>query len=1071
MSVSQSEAPAVGAGWSRFVQKGRSREVRRTLAFMVAVHLVQLPLLLVAVGVWESAYPQPDDVIAVRLLAAVGVACGLSRIFLALRAWGLIRARRADLGWLRRAGWGLRVTYLFAGLGIIGDIVAFWVIGAAHAPRVLTWFGYHAGEFVVPWFGAVSVVVSLLGVGTVVAVAYWPDITHPMYRSRIAEADGGGAGDADVLVDTPASLKVAEAERSEPAAAAKATGDDIIICCSGGGIRAAAFSLGGLQVLQDKGIYRKASAVVGVSGGGYTAAAHHVTRWNTAGSAAGTGELSGNWDLQPDWMPAYAADSPELHYLRRNTRYIMDNLGTVVRAVLSLTWGIAVNVILVLIAVGALGWLLGWLFLTSGRLTPGDGENGRATGDFGGSWGVDWQWIPWLCAAVLVVGAAAFATEKICDRVFTVAPRWRSRGQLVSKFGLIGGAVLAGLLLGLPWLVEWVNNSVAGSASAAARLAHQAGIVPDEICAQLYRQDSCGAPSGSVENRPSQQDSDLRAIVASVSAVVTSILAVLATLTGSGDAAKGQQGNVFSRLLRTLWGKFKDPVVPYLAVTVIAVVVLAALIRTVSLVVTDKQTIADWRTGLILAAALIAIRLLTEPNRTSLHQFFRERISNAFFVRRSSEFTVAPIDYHEPLRFSKAAPASGPRLVACAVANVSDPEVIPSQRGCTPFVFDDAHMGLTDRMLPNDFARRPSAMFEFAADYNYRDATIPAAVAMSAAAFSPLAGRENAKVGPYRVVLALGNARLGVWLPNPMWIDEISLLPRLLELGRHCEAASMWSWMGPLDRSYLLQTCAGIATVSRDDWEPIAQAATAQDRDAARRRVSTIGAGQWRRLKAVHVAPVYGSTEGELVGVGGSPARPSLPRRLWELGRSGFKKPGIFSLVQEAFGKGSVFDRFLYVTDGGHYDNLGLIEALRRRPDEIYVLDASNDPEDTFRALGQAMATAKMDLGAVVTIDPREMARLAQPHADAAWCSGTYRYVNGDTGRLHVAKAVLTGTDPWDIEAYRSVHPDFPRTNTGRQLYSEFDFEAYRALGHHAVSRLLEQTRPRPVPPAENFTS
>mgnify|MGYP000023482129 CR=1 FL=1 len=87
------------------------------------------------------------------------------------------------------------------------------------------------------------------------------------------------------------------------------------------------------------------------------------------------------------------------------------------------------------------------------------------------------------------------------------------------------------------------------------------------------------------------------------------------------------------------------------------------------------------------------------------------------------------------------------------------------------------------------------------------------------------------------------------------------------------------------------------------------------------------------------------------------------------------------------------------------------------------------------------------------------MARLAQPHADAAWCSGTYRYVNGDTGRLHVAKAVLTGTDPWDIEAYRSVHPDFPRTNTGRQLYSEFDFEAYRALGHHAVSRLLEQAK------------
>lgn len=146
-------------------------------------------------------------------------------------------------------------------------------------------------------------------------------------------------------------------------------------------------------------------------------------------------------------------------------------------------------------------------------------------------------------------------------------------------------------------------------------------------------------------------------------------------------------------------------------------------------------------------------------------------------MRRTDE-TVDPIDYSVRLRFSKAAPpdGKGPRLVSCAVANVSDQDLVPSRRGRTPFVFGHSRMGLTDRLLPEVAARRDSSLYEFAADEFYRDVTIPSAVAMSAAAFSPLAGRENVRVGPYRLVLALGNVRLGVWLPNQIWIDEWHLL-------------------------------------------------------------------------------------------------------------------------------------------------------------------------------------------------------------------------------------------------------------------------------------------------------
>ena len=122
-----------------------------------------------------------------------------------------------------------------------------------------------------------------------------------------------------------------------------------------------------------------------------------------------------------------------------------------------------------------------------------------------------------------------------------------------------------------------------------------------------------------------------------------------------------------------------------------------------------------------------------------MHQFFRERISEAFFVHRSSATTVGPIDYRQPLRFSEAGPGpgDGPRLVACAVANVTDSDLIPSKRGCTPFVFDDVQMGLTERMLPSRYARRASATYEFAADQNYRDATIPAAELTQMSAAKP----------------------------------------------------------------------------------------------------------------------------------------------------------------------------------------------------------------------------------------------------------------------------------------------------------------------------------------------
>jgi len=51
----------------------------------------------------------------------------------------------------------------------------------------------------------------------------------------------------------------------------------------------------------------------------------------------------------------------------------------------------------------------------------------------------------------------------------------------------------------------------------------------------------------------------------------------------------------------------------------------------------------------------------------------------------------------------------------------------------------------------------------------------------------------------------------------------------------------------------------------------------------------------------------------------------------------------------------------LYVNDGGHFDNLGIYELLRRRCQKIYSFDASEDKSYTYEALTAALRLARED--------------------------------------------------------------------------------------------------------------
>ena len=103
-------------------------------------------------------------------------------------------------------------------------------------------------------------------------------------------------------------------------------------------------------------------------------------------------------------------------------------------------------------------------------------------------------------------------------------------------------------------------------------------------------------------------------------------------------------------------------------------------------------------------------------------------------------------------------------------------------------------------------------------------------------------------------------------------------------------------------------------------------------------------------------------------------------------------QPTLGLLFAEAFGKLSFRSTWMYVTDGGHYDNLGLVEALHRGADRIVVLDASGDQVNTWSTLGSAIALARSDTGVQVTLNPSVMWRpgLAAGQVSRPWAVGTF---------------------------------------------------------------------------------
>jgi hypothetical protein len=191
-------------------------------------------------------------------------------------------------------------------------------------------------------------------------------------------------------------------------------------------------------------------------------------------------------------------------------------------------------------------------------------------------------------------------------------------------------------------------------------------------------------------------------------------------------------------------------------------------------------------------------------------------------------------------------------------------------------------------------------------------------------------------------------------------------------------------------------------------------------------------------------------------------------------------KPRLQHLAMEVFGLHPFDHPYLYVTDGGHWDNLGLVELLRRGCTKIYCFDASGDQVDTFFTIGEAVALARSDLGIDINIRPDVMRTPLTAPSDGRkllrWpgdtpaetavaptehAIGTFTPVDpitlepmtGIEGRIVIGKATITDDVPWDVFAHAEKDPKFPTNSTLEQLYTDEKFESYRALGRHIATR------------------
>jgi hypothetical protein len=171
-------------------------------------------------------------------------------------------------------------------------------------------------------------------------------------------------------------------------------------------------------------------------------------------------------------------------------------------------------------------------------------------------------------------------------------------------------------------------------------------------------------------------------------------------------------------------------------------------------------------------------------------------------------------------------------------------------------------------------------------------------------------------------------------------------------------------------------------------------------------------------------------------------------------------KLAVTPILAELTGSATAQASWINLTDGGHFENLGVYELVRRRCRFILVVDAGCDPKYQYDDLANLLRLCWTDLGVNIRFDnfdpmhPQKDSRYIASHA----MIGRIQYGHDEPeGVILYVKASMTGDEWPDIRQYADAHKEFPHETTADQFFDENQFESYRHLGYKAIATIVEK--------------
>lgn len=212
-----------------------------------------------------------------------------------------------------------------------------------------------------------------------------------------------------------------------------------------------------------------------------------------------------------------------------------------------------------------------------------------------------------------------------------------------------------------------------------------------------------------------------------------------------------------------------------------------------------------------------------------------------------------------------------------------------------------------------------------------------------------------------------------------------------------------------------------------------------------------------------------GLTLGTAIAVSGAAANPNMgfytkPDRAfvmtlfnvrlgWWLGNPKFPEkwlregpfPALWPLICELLLLTRETSPFVNVSDGGHFDDTAVYEAVRRRCSTIFLVDANSTHENVARMIRKVRIDFGVDITQTDDLSAKGVpARIYKIEYPATM---TQRGYDGTLVRVYPALEPLEANLPADVADFHKQDPSFPADTLLNQWYGEAQFESYRKLG------------------------